>query len=139
MRVRRTVLDAIVAHARRENPRECCGLLVGDSHQAIEAVAVTNVAEEPLRQYEVSPVEHLAQIKRCRERSSSAGDALDVIGAYHSHPRSPARPSPTDLERACQDFLFVIAGPVSEDADVPVRGYRLSGTQFEEVDLVAVE
>ena len=138
MRVRREVLEAIVAHARRESPRECCGLLVGDSHQAIEAVAVTNVAEEPLRQYEVSPVEHLAQIKRCRERSSS-GAPLDVIGAYHSHPRSQARPSPTDLERACQDFLFVIAGPVSEAADVPVRGYRLSGTQFEEVDLVAVD
>jgi proteasome lid subunit RPN8/RPN11 len=139
MRVRREVLEAIVAHARRENPRECCGLLVGDSHQAIEAVPVTNVAEEPLRQYEVSPVEHLAQIKRCRERSSSAGDALDVIGAYHSHPRSHARPSPTDLERACQDFLFVIAGPVSEAADVPVRGYRLNAGVFEEVQLVVVD
>jgi len=138
MRVRRTVLDAIVAHARRESPRECCGLLVGDGNSVVEAVAATNVADQPLRHYEVSPVEHLALIRRCRAEST-AGKPLDIVGAYHSHPRSIAQPSPTDLARACQNFLFVIAGPVREAEDVPVRGYRLSGSQFEEVDLVAVE
>jgi len=138
MRVRRAVLDAIVADARRESPRECCGLLVGDGHSVVEAVAVANVAAEPLRHYEVSPVEHLALIKRCRAESA-AGRPLDIVGAYHSHPRTFAQPSPTDLERACQNFLVVIAGPVRAAEDVPVRGYRLSGTQFEEVDLVAVD
>jgi len=138
MRVRRAVLDAIVAHARRESPKECCGLLVGDGHSVVEAVAVANVASEPRRQYEVSTVEHLAQIRRCRAESA-AGRPLDVIGAYHSHPRTHAQPSPTDLERACQNFLFVIAGPLQEVADVPVRGYRLSGIGFEEVQLVVVD
>jgi proteasome lid subunit RPN8/RPN11 len=138
MRLPRTVLDAIVAHARRESPNECCGLLLGDGHAVLEAVAVTNVANEPLRQYEVSPIEHLTQIKRCRIESA-AGNPLDIMGAYHSHPRTVAQPSPTDLERAYQDFLFVIAGPVREAEDVSVRGYRLSGTQFEEVDLVTVD
>jgi len=138
MRVRRAVLDAIVAHARRESPNECCGLLVGDGHAVVEAVAATNVADEPLRRYEVSPVEHLAQIKRCRAESTE-GKPRDIVGAYHSHPRSLAQPSPTDLEQACQNFLFVIAGPVREAEDVPVRGYRLSRSQFEEVDLVAVD
>ena len=138
MRVRRTVLDAIVAHARRERPKECCGLLVGDGYSILEAVAATNVADEPLRHYEVSPVEHLAQVKRCRAEST-AGKPLDIVGAYHSHPRTIAQPSPTDLECACQNFLFVIAGPVRQAEDVPVRGYRLSGSEFEEVDLVAVD
>jgi len=138
VRVRRAVVDAIVAHARREHPRECCGLLVGDAHETIEAVAVSNVADDPLRQYVVSPAEHLAEIRRCRERSR-AGATLDVIGAYHSHPHSPAQPSPTDLERACRDFLFVIAGPVSEAAGIQVRGYRLSEIEFEEVQLLVVD
>jgi len=138
MQVRRTVLDAIVAHAQRESPKECCGLLLGDGYSIVEAVAATNVADEPLRHYEVSPVEHLAQIKRCRAEST-AEKPLDIVGAYHSHPRTIAQPSPTDLERACQSFLFVIAGPVRDADDVPVRGYRLSGTQFEEVDLVGID
>jgi proteasome lid subunit RPN8/RPN11 len=135
MRVRRVVVNAIAAHAHRAFPQECCGLLVGDAHQTIEAVAVANVAEEPLRQYAVSPVEHLALIRQCRERSAS-GARLDVVGAYHSHPRSPAWPSAKDLEQACQHFLFIIAGPVGEAADVPIHGYRLQGTHFEEVRLV---
>jgi proteasome lid subunit RPN8/RPN11 len=29
MRVYRAVIDAIVDHARREAPQECCGLLIG--------------------------------------------------------------------------------------------------------------
>jgi len=138
MRVRRTVLDAIVAHARRESPKECCGLLLGDGHTVVEAVAATNVASDALRQYEVSPAEHLALIKRCRAESTPE-QPLDIVGAYHSHPGTIAQPSPTDLERACQDFLFVIAGPVRGTEDMQVRGYRLSGSRFEEVDLVRID
>ena len=137
MRVQRTVLDAIVAHARRESPKECCGLLLGDGEIVVEAVAATNVAEDPLRQYEVCPAEHLALIKRCR--AESRGKPLDIVGAYHSHPRSVAQPSPTDLERACQNFLFVIAGPVRGTEGIEVRGYRLSGSRFEEVTLTPVD
>lgn len=136
--IRRDVLEFIVAHARRDAPRECCGLLVGDHEEVTEAVAVTNIAEAPLRQYEVSPTEHLALIKRCRDQSST-GPCREVIGAYHSHPCTEARPSPTDLDRACRDFLVVIAGPVSEARDIPVRGFRLAGDQCHEVRLAIVE
>lgn len=138
MRIRRTILDAIVAHAKRESPKECCGLLVGDGHTVLEAVAATNVANDVMRQYEVSPAEHLALIRRCRAESTP-DRPLDIVGAYHSHPRSVAQPSPTDLERACQNFLFVIAGPLRDAEEVQVRGYRLSGSEFEEVQLVAVD
>lgn len=138
MRVRRAVVDAIAAHARRDSPRECCGLLVGNEHEAIEAVAVANVADDPLRRFLVSPEEHLALIRRCRTRSSPES-RLDVVGAYHSHPHTTATPSATDHDQACRDFLLVIAGPVNGTADVPVRGYRLSGTTLEEVQLVVVD
>jgi proteasome lid subunit RPN8/RPN11 len=135
MRVRRAALEAIMAHARRDAPRECCGLLVGNDQEVVEAVPCANVSADPLRQYEVSPAEHLALIRRCREQSE-AGSAGDVIGAYHSHPRTEAWPSPTDLEQACRDFLFIIAGPVDEQRDLAVRGYQLAGDPFEEVNLV---
>lgn len=135
VRVRRAALDAIVAHARRESPRECCGLLVGGDASVEEAVAVANVSAEPLQRYEVSPSEHLALIRICRD-ASAAGDPRDVIGAYHSHPRTEAWPSPTDLEQACRDFLFIIAGPVEARRDVAVRGFRLAGDRFEEIELI---
>ncbi len=135
VRVRREVLDAIAAHARRERPRECCGLLIGNEQEIVEAVATANVAKEPLRHYEVSPVDYLAQIRRCRERAARGGTAMNVVGAYHSHPRSAPEPSPTDLEQAFPEFLFIIAGQADDSAEVEIRAYRMEAGRFEEVQL----
>ena len=137
MRIRQAVLDAIVSHARHDYPNECCGLILGDEGQIAEAVAVTNVAGDPHRRYELSPAEHIAQIKKCRERSFS-GSHVEIVGVYHSHPHTPAEPSPTDLREAWPNFLYVIAGPVTEHDDIPVRGFLLDGTIFSEVALVVM-
>ena len=138
MRVQRAVLDAITAHTSRESPRECCGLLLGTSEEIAEAVSASNVAAEPLRTYEISPVEHLAQIRRCRELTQS-GTAMSVVGAYHSHPRSAPVPSPTDLAQAFEEFLYVIAGPADTAGSLEIRAYRLTNGRFEVVELFAVE
>jgi proteasome lid subunit RPN8/RPN11 len=130
-------VDAIVAHARRDYPNECCGVLLGGEGEVAAAVPITNVASDPRRRYELSPAEHIAQIKKCRERSSS-GSRVEVVGVYHSHPHTSAEPSPTDLREAWPNFVYVIAGPVVEGDDVPVRGFLLEGTTFSEVDLVVV-
>jgi proteasome lid subunit RPN8/RPN11 len=135
MRIRREVVDAIAAHARRERPRECCGLLLGNDQEIVEAVATANTAAEPLRHYEVSPADYLAQIRKCRERATRGGPAVHVVGAYHSHPRSPPEPSPTDLEQAFPEFLFIIAGAAKDSQEVAIRGYRLEAGRFEEVQL----
>lgn len=136
MRVRSAVLDAIVAHASRESPRECCGLLVGTEHEVIHAVPTANVAAEPLRRYQVSPSDHFAQMKRCRELASPEATAVGVIGVYHSHPRSVPTPSPTDLEEAFEDFLYLIAGPVDGSAQLDIRAYQLRAGKFENVELI---
>jgi proteasome lid subunit RPN8/RPN11 len=138
MRVQRAVLDFIRAHAARDSPHECCGLLLGTSEEIAEAVTASNVAAEPLRAYEISPVEHLAQIRRCRELTRSGTD-MSVVGAYHSHPRSTPVPSPTDLAQAFEEFLYVIAGPADAAGPLEVRAYRLTNGRFEAVELVAVE
>jgi len=138
MRMRRKVFDAIAAHARRESPRECCGLLIGTEHEVIDASAAANVAAEPLRHYQVSPSDHFAQIKRCRELASQGAAAVNIIGVYHSHPRSDPRPSPTDLEAAFEEFLYIIAGPVDDSAPLEVRAYRLRAGRFEDVQLTAI-
>lgn len=136
MHLRREAVDAIAAHARRDSPRECCGLLIGTATEVIEAVAAVNVAAEPRRHYQVSPVDHFAQINRCRDAASQEIPAAGVIGAYHSHPRSAPAPSPADLEEAFGAFLYIIAGPVDGPAAFAVRGYRLQAGRFEDVPLI---
>jgi len=130
MRIRRAALDAIREHARRDSPLECCGLLIGTPDEVLEAVATANVAADPLRRFEVSPVEHLAQIRRCREGAAHGTAGLAVVGVYHSHPRSTPEPSPTDREQAFEEFLYVIAGHVQTEAPMDIRGYRLTDGRF---------
>ncbi len=137
MRIAPTALDDIAAHARRESPRECCGILVARGDEIVEAVAAVNIADEPLRRYEVSPADHFAQIKRCRASRAAAADGLEVAGVYHSHPRTAPVPSPTDLEQAFEEYLYVIAGPADGSASLAVRGYRLVAGRFEEVPLTS--
>ena len=106
-----TLLDgvetAIVEHARQAAPHECCGLLIGSPHQVHEALRAENIAPEPLRRYLIEPRDHLRAIRRARERG------LEVVGAYHSHPRSPARPSATDAAEAFGDFVYLIVSLAS--------------------------
>ena len=130
VRVAPEVLHAISAHAGAEAPRECCGLLIGSNGRIDEAVAAVNCAGNPVRRYEIDPRDYIAAIKRCRGTSSS------VLGAYHSHPRSAAEPSPTDVAEAFGEFLYVIAGPVIGDRAASIRAYRLIDGNFRPVELV---
>lgn len=139
MRVRRAVLDDIEAHARRDAPLECCGLLVARDGVLVEAVVAANVADEPQRRYDVSPVDHLAQIKRCRELTRGGTGVFEIVGVYHSHPRTAPAPSPTDLEQALEEFLYVIAGPADQSAPLDIRGYRLRRGRFEREELTVDE
>ena len=129
------MVTAITAHARRDHPRECCGILLGVDNTLIEAAAAENVAGDPLRHYEVSPADHIAQIRRCRSMANAGGMRLAILGVYHSHPHSAAVPSPTDLDQAWEEYVYLIAGPVGRSAPMEVRAYRLKAGRFIDVQL----
>jgi proteasome lid subunit RPN8/RPN11 len=94
VRVMAAVLDDLATHARRDAPRECCGLLLGLHRQIEVAWAAVNLSTDPQRRYLVDPADHFAAIRRARALG------LEVIGAYHSHPEGPQGPSPTDVAEA---------------------------------------
>ncbi len=100
----RRVLDDVRAHAREASPRECCGVLLGTSDRVTDSVRATNLADGTSR-FELDPRDHFRAIRDARARD------LDVVGFYHSHPRTPAYPSPTDMaESGYADALHLIAG-----------------------------
>jgi proteasome lid subunit RPN8/RPN11 len=118
VKIRSTALDAIIAHARREAPRECCGLLIGREDLVEEAWPAANLREGEVA-FLVSPEDHFAAIRHARATGQL------VIGAYHSHPRSPAAPSETDIEEANDPGLLHVI--VSLATDPPgVRAWRLA-------------
>jgi len=118
----------MIAHAETDAPRECCGLLVGDEWRVDENVRTTNL-EPGTTRYLVDPAEHVALLKRLR------GGPRDVIGAYHSHPRSPAWPSPSDIADAFSaHFVYVIVS-LADPATPAVRAFRIGGSEVIELTI----
>lgn len=99
------VIEAVLAHAADAAPREACGLLIGSGGRVHRMVRARNLASLESR-YEIAAADHFAAVRAARD------EGLEVVGAYHSHPGSPAEPSATDREAAFAGFLFAIASPV---------------------------
>ena len=110
------VVSGMLAHAREEAPRECCGLLVGRGTSIVRSVRARNLDAGSTR-YLIDPGDHFAAIRSART------EGLDVVGAYHSHPSSTPVPSATDIAEADSgpDFLYVIVSPIGGD----LRAYRI--------------
>ena len=115
------VIADMLAHARAESPRECCGLLIGKGESVVRSVRARNLEAKATR-YLIDPEDHFAAIRSAR------AEGLDVIGAYHSHPSSAPIPSATDIAEANSGshFLHVIVSLINED----VQAYRIANGQF---------
>jgi proteasome lid subunit RPN8/RPN11 len=130
VRIRQAVVDDVMAHAREAAPLECCGLLIGSPNIIERSHRAANLENSPVR-YFVDPADHFAALRSARETG------LDVIGAYHSHPSSAARPSPTDLAEAVNgEFIYLIVSLVHGSPTPTIRAFRLFEGNFHELILV---
>jgi proteasome lid subunit RPN8/RPN11 len=129
--IARDALAAIHAHAHRDAPRECCGLLLGRENWIQESWPAANIAGSPTVRYEIEPRDHFAAFRRARQAH------FHILGAYHSHPRSLPMPSPTDLAEALPDFLYVIVGG-ERGRTWQARAFHLRDGNFATLSLVTV-
>jgi len=53
---------------------------------------------------------------------------LDLIGYYHSHTHSEARPSPTDIRLATDLASFYVLVSLTDQTHPPVRAWRITKT-----------
>jgi len=112
MRISRSLLDEIIAHARADAPNECCGMIASRDGVAVAVHRATNAAASPLR-YEIDGMEQY----RIQSEIEDAG--LDLGAIYHSHTRSAPEPSQTDVNLAFYpEALYVIVGLQGEAPDV---------------------
>jgi proteasome lid subunit RPN8/RPN11 len=118
---------AIVAHARRASPRECCGFLIGAGGHVHFTVPMRNVARGRTR-YRVDPAAHIRLLRVVR----AFFPPLAIIGVYHSHPEGDARPSPADVAQAYDaTWWYLIIGLRSRRA--ALKAYRIAGDRAREI------
>ncbi len=119
----------MVAHAREDVPNECCGMVGGRDGEASKVIRVVNSAASPLR-YEMDPQGQFDALKEIE------GDGGELLAIYHSHTKSAAYPSQTDVNQAQNwpepDYVIISLA----DAEAPdVKSYRLADLKIADADL----
>ena len=120
------MVGAILEHARTALPRECVGLLFGQTNEINRRIPLTNISEDRSR-YTAEPAELFAALREGEAR----GD--DLLAIYHSHPNGRQTLSETDLKEAQYNVVHLIALPQLS----ALRAFTLN-EEVREVDLIVL-
>jgi proteasome lid subunit RPN8/RPN11 len=127
LRIRRDLVDEIVAHARRDHPDEACGVIAGPegSDTPERFIPMLNAARSPTF-YEFDSGDLLKLY-----REMAANDEVPVV-IYHSHTATEAYPSRTDANIAAEpDAHYVLVS--TRDPEVhEFRSYRIVDAEITE-------
>ena len=128
--IRRSVLEAMIVHARRDMPNEACGYLAQLDGIIVEAIALRNADASP-EHFSFVPQEQFDTVRSLR------GRGLRATGVYHSHPSTPARPSPEDIRLAGDpgvSYVIVSLAPPQPE----VKSFRIAGGIVTEEEITIV-
>jgi proteasome lid subunit RPN8/RPN11 len=130
MKISQELVDEMVAHARADLPNECCGMVGGVDGEAAVVVPVLNAAASPLR-FEMDPQ---GQYDALKEIEDGGGELLAI---YHSHTKSAAYPSQTDVNQAVNwpDAIYLIVS-LQDPESADVKGYWLKDLRIADAELV---
>lgn len=131
--IRADLIDAMVAHARRDHPYEACGVLAGPdgSDRPERHVPMANAERSPAF-YRFDSREQLTVWRALEDRA----EAPVVI--YHSHPATEAYPSRADIDLAAEPDAHYVLVSTRDPHRHELRSYRIvNGVVSEEpVDIV---
>lgn len=118
--IRADLVEAMVAHARRDHPDEACGLLAGPegSDRPERHVAMVNAERSPTF-YRFDPTEQL----RVWRDLEAAGEAPVVV--YHSHTATEAYPSRSDVAYAGEPDAHYVLISTRDPAEHELRSFRI--------------
>ncbi|MDI6764875.1 MAG: M67 family metallopeptidase [Thermodesulfobacteriota bacterium] len=130
IRIPKPIYIAIVEHARKESPLECCGILSGKDGAVQRAFELRNEEQSPVR-YSMLPQEQLKVFEEMERES------LDMVAIYHSHPHTLPFPSETDVEMAFYPEVFSVIISLKEENPV-VKAFRIGkyAIYLEEIEVI---
>ena len=114
------ILEAIVAHARRDHPDEACGVVAGKigSDRPERLVEMDN-AERSSTFYRFDSME---QLRVWREMDDNDEEPVVI---YHSHTATEAFPSRTDISFAGEPAAHYLLVSTREPDSEEIRSFRI--------------
>lgn len=118
IRIPKSIYDAIVEHAKKESPLECCGILAGKDGTVKKAFELTNTEKSSVR-FLMSPQEQLRVFEELEKES------IGMIAIYHSHPHSISFPSEADVKMAFYPEMSSVIISLKEKDNPVVKAFRI--------------
>ena len=118
MKLPKSFVDEMVAHAVQDAPNECCGIIAGKDGRATKIFRAKNSEASPYR-YNVDPKDLLLIFRECEDNDWT------FLAIYHSHTASEAYPSPTDVRLAFWPEAAYVLISLASPAGPVVRAFRI--------------
>ena len=131
MKITKKIINQIVEHAKKEAPLEACGYLALAGGIIKVSYPLANI-DKSNEHFSFEPKEQFKVVKDARS------NGLEICAVYHSHPASPARPSPEDIKLAYDSqlsyFIVSLAGPLEEVRAFSIKNGNVAGIDLEVID-----
>jgi proteasome lid subunit RPN8/RPN11 len=114
----REIVEEMIRHARAELPNEACGLLASQDTAVVRAYPVRNADESPVN-FIMDSQEQLRAMLEIEDLG------LELAAIYHSHPRTPAFPSQTDIQLAFFPDVRYIILSLARREQPELRAFRI--------------
>jgi proteasome lid subunit RPN8/RPN11 len=132
--IEQAILDAIVAHARRDHPDEACGIVAGlaGSDTPTRHIPMDNAARSTTF-YEFDSTEQFRVWREMDDRDE------EPIVVYHSHTATEAYPSRTDVSLAGIPEAHYLLVSTREPDSTEIRSFRILDGVVKEEPVNAVQ
>jgi proteasome lid subunit RPN8/RPN11 len=111
-----------VNHARSALPDESCGLIAGRIEGLVKIVGrvyLLSNADSSAEHFTIDPREQLSAVLDMRKKD------LVPLGNFHSHPKTPARPSDEDIRLAFDPSASYLIMSLASDEPV-MRAFHIA-------------
>lgn len=125
LRIGKGLVDEMIEHCMAGRPNEACGILATADGEVVKVFRMTNAEASPVR-YRFVDREQMAV------EDKIDGEGWTFSAAFHSHTRTEAYPSPTDVARALGDLVYVIVS-LAEEPPV-VRAFHIEKANWSDED-----
>ena len=130
MKIKKTIIENIIAHAKKGAPIEMCGYLASQNDVFSRHYELTNI-DNSEDHFAFDPKEQFETVKDARANGYELG------AVYHSHPATPARPSNEDIKLAFDpNISYVIVSLADNSEDVKSFKIKDAEVTLEEIEII---
>lgn len=130
----RKLTNQLLHLAQLSPDTEICGLIGADNAgMPVSCYPVANSAATPENRFLLDASQQIEAMRQIREK----GETLFAI--YHSHPYTPAQPSPTDIQEASYPDALHLIISLNTKGVLEMRGFKIAGKSVEELGLSLIE